>query len=167
MHADMRVCLCAVSQPLLPLAAAAIARPALLLITTKTWFGVPHTLLSDMQQSLLRRPHGFYWQYWHSMCCGASLLCSPHPSATTSTSTCSPCPSPLPPMLVLVQLCPKGDWRSLMEPTRQAARQLARQGVIEITQKGKVGGLGTHWGSHGSGVMAGSCWFHVNVTRHG
>lgn len=38
----------------------------------------------------------------------------------------------------LLQLCPKGDWRSLMEPTRQAARQLAQQGVIHITQKGQV-----------------------------
>jgi hypothetical protein len=38
-----------------------------------------------------------------------------------------------------VQLCPKGDWRALMEPTRQAARQLAHQGLIEITQKGQVG----------------------------
>lgn len=33
---------------------------------------------------------------------------------------------------------PKGDWRSLMEPTRQAAKQLAQQGVIQITQKGQV-----------------------------
>lgn len=45
---------------------------------------------------------------------------------------CQPCCLPL-------QLCPKGDWRSLMEPTRQAARQLAHQGLIDITQKGQVG----------------------------
>ena len=30
------------------------------------------------------------------------------------------------------------EWRALMEPVRQAARRLVSQGMIEITQKGKV-----------------------------
>ena len=30
------------------------------------------------------------------------------------------------------------DWKSLMEPTRQAARRLAHLGLVEITQGGKV-----------------------------
>ncbi len=30
------------------------------------------------------------------------------------------------------------DWRTLMEPTRQAARRLVAAGKIEITQKGRV-----------------------------
>lgn len=38
-----------------------------------------------------------------------------------------------------MQLCPKGDWRALMEPTRQSARHLAHEGLIDITQKGQVG----------------------------
>jgi len=29
-------------------------------------------------------------------------------------------------------------WRSVMEPTRQAARRLAARGVIEITQRGRT-----------------------------
>ncbi len=30
------------------------------------------------------------------------------------------------------------DWRALMEPARRAARRLAHQGAIEITQRGRV-----------------------------
>jgi len=30
------------------------------------------------------------------------------------------------------------EWRDLMEPSRRAARRLVAQGVVEITQKGKV-----------------------------
>ena len=30
------------------------------------------------------------------------------------------------------------NWRELMEPSRRAARRLVTQGVVEITQKGKV-----------------------------
>lgn len=30
------------------------------------------------------------------------------------------------------------DWRSLMEPAREAARRLARSGDVEITQRGVV-----------------------------
>ena len=30
------------------------------------------------------------------------------------------------------------NWRELMEPTRQAARALARAGEVEITQRGEV-----------------------------
>lgn len=30
------------------------------------------------------------------------------------------------------------DWRPLLEPVRQAARQLAADGVIEVTQRGRV-----------------------------
>ena len=30
------------------------------------------------------------------------------------------------------------DWRSLMEPTREAARILALQGIIAVTQKGRA-----------------------------
>lgn len=35
------------------------------------------------------------------------------------------------------KLAPTG-WRALMEPTRAAARRLVAQGVIVITQRGKV-----------------------------
>jgi hypothetical protein len=31
----------------------------------------------------------------------------------------------------------EGSWRSLMEPVREAARGLADEGVVEITQKGR------------------------------
>ena len=31
-----------------------------------------------------------------------------------------------------------GDWRSLMEPTRRAARRLVAKGEVEITQRGQV-----------------------------
>ena len=30
------------------------------------------------------------------------------------------------------------DWRELMEPSRRAARRLVAQGLVEITQKGRV-----------------------------
>ena len=30
------------------------------------------------------------------------------------------------------------EWRSLMQPTRQAARRLVAQGELEITQRGQV-----------------------------
>ena len=30
------------------------------------------------------------------------------------------------------------DWRALMEPARRAARRLAHQGAVEITQRGRV-----------------------------
>jgi hypothetical protein len=50
---------------------------------------------------------------------------------------------------VLLQLHP-GEWRPLMEPTRDAARHLAARGVLEITQKGKVsqGAAGRDRGRH-------------------
>ena len=35
------------------------------------------------------------------------------------------------------------EWRDLMEPSRRAARRLVAQGVVEITQKGKVVGPST------------------------
>jgi hypothetical protein len=40
-------------------------------------------------------------------------------------------------------LRPDGDWRSLMEPVRQAARRLQRAGRIQATQRGQPVDLGT------------------------
>lgn len=51
--------------------------------------------------------------------------------------------------VLLQQVCAAGQagdaWRSLMEPTRQAAKALAKAGVIDITQKGQVGCSGPGW----------------------
>lgn len=35
------------------------------------------------------------------------------------------------------RLCDGDEWRDLMEPVRQAARELAARGVIEVTQQGR------------------------------
>ena len=36
------------------------------------------------------------------------------------------------------KLATDDEWRMLMEPVREVARYLARQGVVEFTQRGKV-----------------------------
>ncbi|WP_373298239.1 DUF3253 domain-containing protein [Nakamurella endophytica] len=36
-----------------------------------------------------------------------------------------------------------GDWRALMEPVREAARRLTRDGTVEITRGGEVVEPGT------------------------
>ncbi|KAI8466002.1 MAG: hypothetical protein J3K34DRAFT_435218 [Monoraphidium minutum] len=51
--------------------------------------------------------------------------------ARRAGATCCPSEAPR-------RLRPKGDWRALMGPARDAARRLARAGEIEITQRGQV-----------------------------
>lgn len=55
------------------------------------------------------------------------------------------------------------DWRSIMEPARDAARRLAARGVVEVRQKGRVIdpsaargpirlGRGPRWSARGEGL---------------
>jgi hypothetical protein len=51
------------------------------------------------------------------------------------------CPSEVPRLLVARRQAGGGiggDWRALMDPTREIARRLAREGVLQITQRGQV-----------------------------
>ncbi|WIB67764.1 MULTISPECIES: DUF3253 domain-containing protein [unclassified Curtobacterium] len=50
----------------------------------------------------------------------------------TRAATSSTCPSEA------ARALGGDDWRSLMEPTRQAARRMVARGEVEITQRGSV-----------------------------